>query len=120
MSVFALNLQSDTDMPVLLRVYAKPTKSYTKCNDRKHDQDVRAPGTKIRKGTQDQEDNYLNREGQAIAKQDDGVDGACPAHEVQGFCVACGLVHEILESSRTEVEEREPIVADVVAAIVLD
>ena len=65
----------------------------------------------------DQEQHNLDGEADAIRQQHDTIDRPLAAQEKQRRRVARGLVQQVLESRRREVEERQAVVADVVGVV---
>lgn len=70
------DIQANTYMPIVLGMDTKPAESDAKSDDGKANQNVRAPRAEVRKRAEDQEHNDLQSKGDAIAQQDDRVDGS--------------------------------------------
>ena len=111
------DIQANCGAPFVLRVHAKPSKANSPGHKGQGDQDIRAPGAKVGEGSNDEENDALKGKGNAVGEEDNRVNGAIGAGEVQKSRIAGGLGEEILESGGREVEESEAIVANVVTAL---
>ena len=92
-------------MPFVGGMDAQPREPQCKCDNRPGNEDPRPPGAIISEASEDEEQDDLDPEGNAIGEEDDGVDGAVAAEEGEGFAVAGGEVEEVLEGGGGEVEE---------------
>jgi hypothetical protein len=97
------DVQSDSYLPFLGRVHTQPGEADSIGDDRQDDQNVRSPLAEIGEAAEDEEHEDLDGEGDAVAEEDDAVDGAVAAGEEEGVAVAGGLVEEILEGCWGEV-----------------
>jgi len=101
-------------MPIFLLVNAQPGEAYPESNHGKSNKDVRTPGAEVCEGSEDEEDDNLKSEADAIGQQYDTVDGPAFAHEDQHLRISRRLIHEVLKGRRAEVEERETIVTNII------
>ena len=86
-------------------MYTQPPEADGIRDYRQNDEDIRAPGAKISKGTNDEKYDYLNSEWYPVRKQDNAIDVSIAAGEVESLAVASGLVEEVLEGGWSKVEE---------------
>lgn len=100
-------------------MHAEPAEADAPCDQREDDEDVGPEGAEVGVGAEDEEDDDLDGEADAVAEEDDAVDRAvCPGEAEDGVIFATdddgALVDEVLRGGGREVEEREAVVADVV------
>ena len=68
--------------PLVGGVDSEPAETETKCDDGPEDQDPRSPGAVVGEATQDEEEDDLDGEGDAVGEEDDTVDVPACAQEV--------------------------------------
>jgi hypothetical protein len=61
---------------LIFLVHSQPTESNSEGDQTERYEDVGTEGTKVCECTDDQQDGDLDCEGDAVAKQDDGIGGA--------------------------------------------
>ncbi len=78
-------------------MYTKPAEAETKSHDRPENQNPGSPCTVIGEAAENEEEDDLDGEGDAIREKDDAVDAAVGAEEFQSLCVTGGEVELILK-----------------------
>lgn len=68
-------------------MYTKPAESYAPGDERQHDQNVGPKCSEIGVRAQDEEDDNLDSERDAVAEKNDAVDGAVRASEAKDLVV---------------------------------
>ena len=86
-------------------MHAEPPEANGPSGDAQDDKNIRSPGAEVGEGAEEEEEDDLNGKGDAVAEEDDGVDGAVMACKMQNARVAGFLVEQVLECSGRKVEE---------------
>ena len=90
-------------MPFVWRVHAQPAEADGIGDDGEDDEDVWSPGAKVGEAAEHEEDGNLDGKGDAVAQENDAVDGALLADERKLLTIAGSLVEEILEGCWGEI-----------------
>ena len=79
-------------MPFVGRVHTQPAETDGIGCDADYDQDVGAKGAKVGKGADEEEDDGLDGERDAIGEKNNGIDCSDPAGEVEELAVTSCLI----------------------------
>ena len=97
------NVQPDGGGPFARVVDAQPAETDPVGDEGLHDQEPRSPGSKVGEAADEQEQDGLDGEGDAVAKEHNTVDIAGLAGEGQQARVAGGLAQQILKGRGSKV-----------------
>ena len=84
-------------MPFFLRMNSQPAKPDSVSHNGQDYQDIRSPGTEIGEAADNQEDDDLDSEGDAIAEENNAVDRAFGSGKEENLTVASCLVKQVLK-----------------------